>query len=398
VLTGIVIRTSPDGQDIVSQRMILVREKEKNLFEFRTNKENANEEDGLEADLAQSEPSIKLWEEKEVEKIVALAMGDYKDNFIQSKPVESFSFENIKQLNPNWFGDSLLRDKFVGRYESWYCSPSQDKNYRFSIKKAILNIREDGTATLTTPYQRYRGKASLHLDTDVLEITALGGELENEHRRNGSLTMTFALGGIWKNDDFKVEQLHGVSSSIYMDGGPIIMREILIKTNKETPQKETPPKHDIPIGHEDYWKIILDNSDSKEKQERKQIFLFLSGQTDNYIKTFRKPGNAFERWEDYGLLYFTSALYWAGKREFDECAKNLGLALSHGFQEMELLHNELTNGALNHEEIRSKFPKIDLKDGKFYYSVPNFQEIMEKTTWKFFRIDLKDRWLKSFPK
>jgi len=387
VLTGVVIRTSREGKSIISQKMLMVKKDRNNTFTFE------GEDDEMQEHLASLSDREK---EDYVKHQISLAMGASQNNFFEITPVESFLFENIKKINPNWQADLLLRTKFAGRYESYYCSPSHDRDYRFSIKIALLIIKEDGSATLRTPYQIYKGKASLDLDTDILEIRAVGGEFSRENKQNGSLTMTFSLGGIWKNGDFKVEKLHGVSASIYMDGGPVVMREALIKIDgKNELFQEVGHRKDIPIGSEDYWKIIFDNS--KEGKIKKDLFLFLSGQTDNYIKTFRNPNNPFEKREDYGLLYFTSALYWAGQQEYEECVKNLGMALLHGFHEMELLEKEFKGGTLSHEEIRSKFKPQQL-NGKTYYSIPKFREILEKTTWKFFRQDLNERWLKSFPK
>ena len=388
VLTGVVIRTSREGKSIISQKMLMVKKDKNNTFTFE------GEDDEIQEHLANLSDKQK---EDYVKQQIALAMGTFQNNFFEITPVESFLFENIKKLNSSWQADLFLKTKFAGRYENYYCSPSHDKDYKFSIKVALLIIKEDGTATLRTPYQIYKGKASLDLDTDILEIRALGGEFSGENKQNGSLTMTFSLGGIWKNGDFQVEKLHGVSSSIYMDGGPVVMREALIKIDgKNDLFQEVGHRKDIPIGSKEYWEIILDNTE--EGKKKRDLFLFLSGQTDNYIKTFRNPNNPFEKREDYGLLYFTSALYWAGKQEYDECVKNLGLALSHGFKEMEFLQKEFDNGAFSQEEIRSRFERKELKNGKVYYVLLKFQEILEKTTWKFFRQDLKDRWLKSFEK
>lgn len=375
VFTGMVTRTSIDGQEIISQKMLLIRKNEDGEFQF------------LQPDAREGESHTKIWEKDEVKKVVQQAMGWHKNNFQKSPPVENFLFSNLQRLNSNWQQEQLI-SHFAGLYESWYCSPSQEQDARSSIKKARLKIRKDGTVRLKTPYQEYKGFATLLLETDVLEISASGGEFNDESRRNGGLSMTFSLGGSWRREKPDIQHLHGVSSSVYTDGGPIVMREVLIKV----PDNEEVEIEDIPIGGEKYWKILNESNGQK-----RDLILFLTGQTENYIKTFRSPDKEFRRWEDYGLLYFTSALYWAGKGEYKECLKNLGLAFSHGFNEIGAIEYELTEGVLNQPTIKENVKKRQV-NGTFYYVLENFYPIIKETTWQYFRKDLMERWRNSFPK
>lgn len=379
VFTGMAIRTGVDGQDVICQKMLLIRKNEENNFVFRKINEETREENAKYETLS----------EDEVKKSVLQAMGWHRNNFMKSPPVEGFLFRNLQKLNPSLQQEKLI-EHFAGTYESWYCSPSQERDARASIKKAQLKIQKDGSIKLTTPFQAYKGFAHLHLDTDVLEINAFGGEFESETRRKGGLSMTFALGGSWRREKPDIHHLHGVSSSVYTDGGPIVMREVLIKV----PDNQRVDIQDIPVGSEEYWRIIL----GKDK-DLKELILFLTGQTDNYIKTFRTPDREFQRWEDYGMLYFTSALLWAQRGEIKECLKNVGLALSHGFHEIAILEYELYNekGVLNQEEIKSRFTPFEV-EGHTYYILSDFNAILKETTWQYFRKDLTDKWRNSYLK
>ncbi|MBK8493491.1 MAG: hypothetical protein IPL49_22125 [Saprospirales bacterium] len=123
----------------------------------------------------------------------------------------------------------------------------------------------------------------------------------------------------------QVSHFHGVSTSITSKNTLRASREVLMKMEGNF---ETEHSSRIPIPLNGKEEPLYD----KLNEEYDGLANFLTGNAHNLIVPKRDPNSPFERQENYGMLYFSSACYFAANNDPQNARKQLERASSMDFE------------------------------------------------------------------
>ncbi len=150
--------------------------------------------------------------------------------------------------------------------------------------------------------------------------------------------------GMTSNDE--LHHYHGVSSCCSVNISPRAGREVLIGQDAKFEALDV-QKIPFPVLGADV--NLFNNLEMKYPN----LGHFLTGNANNLIKSKREVDASFERNEDYGMLYFSSACFYAERSNSKEALIQLERAFLHGFQDKNLLKEELKKG-LGQQGIKEK--------------------------------------------
>jgi hypothetical protein len=143
----------------------------------------------------------------------------------------------------------------------------------------------------------------------------------------------------------RVAHFHGVSTSITRYNTIRASREVMIKIGGTL---ENAYSRRIPIPLEGKIEPLYEELDKTYQG----LATFLTGNAHNLIIPRRDPDAPFERNENYGMVYFSSACYFAANNDPANARKQLERAFQHGFRDRNLLKKEMSGGMLSNPEIR----------------------------------------------
>lgn len=225
---------------------------------------------------------------------------------------------------------------FKGVYILYQIATQEDK-----VIGCPLEINHNGIVKIKTGQHTIcKGQAKFHEGLLSIQI--------NKRVKEELISKNFGhhLFFVGQADNQEPHQYHGVSSSYSIDYAPQAGRVVLIAQDRKFDNLDV---QQIPIP------LLGKESDMFNDLEQKHPNLgwFLTGNANNLIKTTRKVDAPFERNQDYGLLYFSSACYHAERSNTKEALKQMERAFMHGFRDKVLLKKELEK-SLNIEGIKEK--------------------------------------------
>jgi len=230
--------------------------------------------------------------------------------------------------------------KLAGLYQCYHLS--SDKRH---IYHSPIEIKPNGDVTIVDQTEeekrdvrgrRYYGKAYYFLG-NFLAVAI--------NKRDDEDYYTHLLFYVASAEYNRVKHFHGVSSSITSKNSLRASREVLVKIkgNLETEYSERIP---IPLNGQE--EPLYDELDKKYDN----LASFLTGNSHNLILPKRDPDSPFRREENYGMLYFSSACYYAETGDFVNARKQMERAFQHGFRDRILLKKEMKNGMLAKPEVQ----------------------------------------------
>jgi len=225
-----------------------------------------------------------------------------------------------KEIFQTSYYQSRMKD-LAGTYRSYKLSSDRQR-----INSNVLKIDPNGVFEMkdhTGNSKYFRGRVY------IIERSILCFDVE---KRGDDIYGGLFLFYVGNKSRREFRHLHG--ASVLITNNPSIRcgREVLMPVGEVF---KTAESNVISLP----WAGGVNQAFNDLNKEYPELVKFLSGRNDNLIKPDRDPDKAFERKENYGHLYFSSACYYAllflqnsdDRASLNRFMENFDVALEHGF-------------------------------------------------------------------